>query len=179
MMLVRGMQRSWSCLQDWVQQQQRHKAALEVEIKTLRSQIGEGCFAFDDSLIELQLQRNAADSELTTAELQRVSLTASYEQQQNLQSELQKVAEQLSRVQQQLDVKHALADDVTQALVKSVPGVLLHILPSASKNLCKVADNKCSSPTAYAQRSAALLFHAIARLFCSTLLSKRTQETCT
>ena len=108
-------------LQDWMQQQQRHKAALETEVKTLRAQIGEACFGFDDGLIELQQQRNAADCELTTVELQQVSLAVFYEQQQFLQAELKKVAQQLSRVHIQLDAKHTLVSDVTQALVKWVP----------------------------------------------------------
>ena len=101
-----------------MQQQQRHRAALDTEGKTLRSQIVEACLAFDDSLIELQQQRNAAEAELTTVELQQASLAVFYEQQQFLQAELKKVAQQLSRVHMQLDVKHGLVSDVTQALVK-------------------------------------------------------------
>lgn len=105
-------------MQDWMQQQQRHKAALETEIKTLRSQIGEACFAFDDSLVNLQMQRTAAESELTTVELQHVSLVGFYEQQQFLQSELQKMLQQLSNLHEQLDDKRALVLSVTQALMR-------------------------------------------------------------
>ena len=101
-----------------MQQQQRHKAALETEIKTLRNQIGEACFAFDESLVDLQMQRTAAESELTTVELQHVSLIEYYEQQQFLQSELEKIAQQLSRAHEQLDAKQALVSSVTQALVR-------------------------------------------------------------
>lgn len=101
-----------------MQQQQRHKAALETEIKTLRFQIGDSCFAFDDSLIELQLQRNAAESELTTVKLQQASLAVLCEQQQFLQAELEKLAQQLIRVQKKLDGKHGLVSDVTQALIR-------------------------------------------------------------
>ena len=100
-----------------MQQQQRHKAALETEIKTLRSQIGAACFAFDDSLLNLQMQRTAAESELTTVELQRVSLVGCYEQQQFLQLELQKMLQQLSKLHEQLDDKRALVLSVTQALI--------------------------------------------------------------
>lgn len=105
-------------VQDWTQQQQRHKAALDTEIKTLRSQIGEACFAFDDSLVDLQMQRTAAESELTTVELQLASLVASHEQQLFLQSELEKVASEASRVHEQLDAKQALLSDVVQALIR-------------------------------------------------------------
>lgn len=105
-------------MQDWMQQQQRHKAALETEIKTLRSQIGQACFAFDDSLVNLQMQRTAAESELTITELQHVSLTGFYEQQQFLQSELQNTLQQLSKLHEQLDDKHALVLSVTQALIR-------------------------------------------------------------
>lgn len=104
-------------MQDWMQQQQRHKAALETEIKTLRSQIGQACFAFDDSLVNLQMQRTAAESELTITELQHVSLTGFYEQQQFLQSELQNTLQQLSKLHEQLDDKRALVLSVTQALI--------------------------------------------------------------
>ena len=101
-----------------MQQQQRHKAALETEIKTLRSQIGEACFTFDGSLIDLQMQRAAAKSELTTVELQHVSVMASHEQQQFLQSQLQKMSQQLSKLHEQLDDKRALVSSVTQALLR-------------------------------------------------------------
>ena len=101
-----------------MQQQQRHKAALETEIKTLRSQIGQACFAFDDSLVNLQMQRTAAESELTITELQHVSLTGFYEQQQFLQSELQNTLQELSKLHEQLDDKHALVLSVTQALIR-------------------------------------------------------------
>ena len=101
-----------------MQQQQRHKAALETEIKTLRGQIGEACFAFDDSLVVLQMQRTAAESELTTVELQLASLLASYEQQLFLQSELEKVARELGKVHEQLDAKQALVSAVIQALTR-------------------------------------------------------------
>lgn len=105
-------------VQDWIQQQQRHKAALETEIKTLRSQIGEDCFAFDDSLVDLHMLRTAAESELTTVELQLASLLASYEQQLFLQSELEKVARELSRVGGELEAKQALVSGVIQALTR-------------------------------------------------------------
>lgn len=105
-------------VQDWTQQQERHKAALETEIKTLRSQIGEACFAFDDSLVGLHMQRTAAESELTTVELQLASLLAAYEQQLFLQSELEKVARELSRVGSELHAKQALVSGVTQALIR-------------------------------------------------------------
>ncbi|KAL3139282.1 Cilia- and flagella-associated protein 43 [Trebouxia sp. C0009 RCD-2024] len=106
-------------VQDWTQQQERHKAALETEIKTLRSQIGEACFAFDDSLVGLHMQRTAAESELTTVELQLASLLAAYEQQLFLQSELEKVARELSRVGSELHAKQALVSGVTQALIRA------------------------------------------------------------
>ncbi|KAL3160747.1 hypothetical protein ABBQ32_010656 [Trebouxia sp. C0010 RCD-2024] len=106
-------------VQDWIQQQQRHKAALETEIKTLRSQIGEDCFAFDDSLVDLHMLRTAAESELTTVELQLASLLASYEQQLFLQSELEKVARELSRVGGELEAKQALVSGVIQALTRA------------------------------------------------------------
>ena len=105
-------------VQDWMQQQQRHRAALETEIKTLRGQIGEACFAFDGSLIDLQMQHTAAQSELTTIELQHASLMGSYEQQQLLQSELQKMLQQLNKLHEQLNGKHALVLSVTQALIR-------------------------------------------------------------
>lgn len=105
-------------LQDWLQQQQRHKVALETELKTLRNQTGEACFAFDDRLIDLQIERNAAESELNTVELQQVSLAGFYEQQQYLHFELEKVAQQLMRVHDELKAKQALVSDVSQALVK-------------------------------------------------------------
>lgn len=99
-------------------QQQRHKAALETEIKTLRSQIGVACFAFDDSLMDLQMQRTAAESELATVELQHISLVGFYEQQQVLQSELEKTSQQLKQLQEQREDKHAMVLNVTQALTR-------------------------------------------------------------
>lgn len=105
-------------VQDWIHQQQRHKAALETEIKTLRSQIGVACFAFDDSLMELQMQRTAAESELATVELQCISLVGFYEHQQFLQSELQKLSQQLNQLREQREDKHALVSNVTQALTR-------------------------------------------------------------
>lgn len=106
-------------MQDWMQQQQRHTAALETELRTLRDQIGEACFAFDDSLLSLQIERKAAESELTTVELQQVSLAAFFEQQQYLQCELEKVTQQLGRVHQDLDAKQSMVFDVCQALTRS------------------------------------------------------------
>lgn len=105
-------------MQDWMQQQQRHRAALETELKTLRFQIGEACFAFDDTLIDLQISRNSAESEMTTVEMQQVSLAAFFEQQQYLHAELEKVAQQLSRVHKDLDAKQSLVSDVSSALIK-------------------------------------------------------------
>ncbi|DBA69301.1 TPA: Cilia- and flagella-associated protein 43 [Trebouxia sp. C0005] len=106
-------------VQDWMQQQQRHRAALETELKTLRFQIGEACFAFDDTLIDLQISRNSAESEMTTVEMQQVSLAAFFEQQQYLHAELEKVAQQLSRVHKDLDAKQSLVSDVSSALIKA------------------------------------------------------------
>ena len=105
-------------VQDWHQQQQRHKAALETELKSLRSQIGEACFAFDQQLLQLKKQRFATESELATLELQQVSLAAFYEQQQCLKSEAERVAKQITRVQQELHIKQRLVNDVSQALAK-------------------------------------------------------------
>jgi len=105
-------------MQDWMQQQQRHRAALETELKTLRLQIGEACFAFDDTLIELQMARNSTESEMTTVELQQISLAAFFEQQQYLHAELEKVAQQLSRVHKDLDAKQTMVSDVSSALIK-------------------------------------------------------------
>lgn len=105
-------------MQDWIHQQQRHKAALETEIKTLRSQIGVACFAFDDSLVDLQMQRTAAESELATMELQHISLVGFYEHQQFLQSELQKVSQQLNQSREQQEEKHALVSNVLQAVTR-------------------------------------------------------------
>lgn len=87
-------------------------------MKTLHSQIGEACFAFDNSLVGLDMQRSAAESELTIVELQHVSLIGFHEQQQFLQSELQKMSQQLSKLHEQLDDKHALVLSVTQALIR-------------------------------------------------------------
>ena len=105
-------------VQDWQQQQQRHKAALETELKSLRSQIGEACFAFDQQLLQLKKQRFAAESELATLELQHVSLAAFYEQQQYLKVEAEKVAKHITRVQQELHIKQRLVNDVLEALAK-------------------------------------------------------------
>ena len=101
-----------------MQQQQRHRAALETELKTLRLQIGEACFAFDDTLIELQMARNSTESEMTTVELQQISLAAFFEQQQYLHAELDKVAQLLSRVHKDLDAKQTMVSDVSSALIK-------------------------------------------------------------
>ena len=113
-------------MQDWVQQQQRHTAALETELRALRGQIGEACFTFDDSLLSLQSERKAAESELSTVELQQVSLAAFFEQQQYLHCELEKVTQQVGRVHEDLDAKQSLVSHVCQALTRSAASCHTH-----------------------------------------------------
>ena len=105
-------------MQAWLQKQQHHRTALQTEHRSLKQAIGAACFAFDESLIALQRERDAAEAALSMAGVQKAALLASHEQQLHLQLQLEQVAEQLRKVAEDVQSKRAMANDVIQTIDK-------------------------------------------------------------
>lgn len=101
-----------------MQKQERHRAALETEHRSLKQAIGAACFAFDESLLSLQLQRNASEAALCMLQMQRAAVTAFHEHHRHLQLQLEKAIQQLSKVGSELSSKQAMVHDVITALDK-------------------------------------------------------------
>ena len=101
-----------------MQKQERHHAALETEHRSMKQAIGAACFAFDDSLLNLQQQRDESESALCMIQLQQAAITASHERQLHLQLELEKATQQLSKLSLELAGKQQMVNGVIQALTK-------------------------------------------------------------
>ena len=105
-------------MQAWMQKQQHHRAALQTEHRSLKQALGAACFAFDESLVTLQRERDAAEAAVSMAGVQKAALLASHERQLHLQLQLEQVAEQLHKMAEDLQSKRAMANDVIQTIDK-------------------------------------------------------------
>ena len=101
-----------------MQKQERHHAALETEHRSLKQAIGAACFAFDESLLNLELQRDAAEASLCMIQMQQAAITASHEHQLHLQLQLEKAIQQLSKLGSELASKQQMVNGVIEALDK-------------------------------------------------------------
>lgn len=122
--------------QAWVQKQERHNAALETEHRSLKHTIGSACFAFDESLVSLQLQRDAAEASLCMIQMQRAAITSSHEHQLHLQQQLERGTQQLSQLGIDLTSKQQMVKDVIQTLDKWVCLALLNTASCCGLDVC-------------------------------------------